>query len=483
MKVFISYTHDSPTHDARVLALSNALREQAGLNCDIDQYHSNQSWPTWMEERLEWADRVIVVCSQTYLNRWNRNEKPGVGLGAKWESFLIKQDLYELTDLNEKFIPVVFCSDDLQYIPKPLRDVTRINIGPHLEGFDTLRNRVLGIPSAAKPPVRTSLLPISCAPDFFSDSSRGDVGARDAIFEFGLRDEPEELFTNLFPVSYPDQIYHMKTTRNVKQFLTKYEALCQTNSVMKPSHNFLILNAKKGAALYSFTKFESPIWNELQRTGEVHPQGVFPTNKWAASNNQGDKSNFIKLLNRALTHLCENNGTRYRISRSNKMECHLFAYDGTKEEGKISTLAIRSNAPRTVYKAIKHKKADGTEEIQHWKHVAFRHRFLRIAETWHIILTPFWAFTSDGQHTPSPWQKISSFNMQKPEKNRAVLGHIAFWASVLCHEDDMLGNERSFSLHRPQTLQVTPSIQDAAWVQVADANDKAEFEEEKGLLL
>ncbi len=37
LKVFISYTHDSPEHSRRVLSLSNWLRHE-GFDCDIDQY-------------------------------------------------------------------------------------------------------------------------------------------------------------------------------------------------------------------------------------------------------------------------------------------------------------------------------------------------------------------------------------------------------------------------------------------------------------
>ena len=116
IKVFISYTHDSPDHDSRVLSLSNALR-QLGFDSDLDQYHINERWPHWMEERIDWADFVVIVCTETYLRRWKLEETPGIGLGAQWESLLARQLLYESPRRNDKFVPVIFSSTDQQFIP------------------------------------------------------------------------------------------------------------------------------------------------------------------------------------------------------------------------------------------------------------------------------------------------------------------------------------------------------------------------------
>jgi hypothetical protein len=39
-RVFISYTHDSPEHKDRILALSDRLRQE-GVDCSIDQYEQS----------------------------------------------------------------------------------------------------------------------------------------------------------------------------------------------------------------------------------------------------------------------------------------------------------------------------------------------------------------------------------------------------------------------------------------------------------
>jgi SEFIR domain len=45
-KVFISYSHDSPEHEQRVLELAERLRAD-GINCTIDQYvvAPAEGWP------------------------------------------------------------------------------------------------------------------------------------------------------------------------------------------------------------------------------------------------------------------------------------------------------------------------------------------------------------------------------------------------------------------------------------------------------
>ena len=71
-KVFISYSHNSPEHSERVLALSNRLLA-LGVDAELDRYHVRppQGWPHWCEEQLrpETSSFVLVVCTPTYRAR------------------------------------------------------------------------------------------------------------------------------------------------------------------------------------------------------------------------------------------------------------------------------------------------------------------------------------------------------------------------------------------------------------------------------
>src|ERR1022692_432579 len=100
-KVLISYTHDSPDHMDRVLALSNRMR-QHGIDCQIDQYEESpeQGWPQWCEDQIEEARFVLVACTETYLRRFKRREEPAKGLGGTWEGHIITQELYNAQGKN-----------------------------------------------------------------------------------------------------------------------------------------------------------------------------------------------------------------------------------------------------------------------------------------------------------------------------------------------------------------------------------------------
>ena len=168
MRVFISYSHDSPEHDARVLDLSNRLRTESGIECRIDQYEVSppEGWPKWMVRQVAESDFVLVVCTETYLKRVEGKESSGRGLGVRWESTLIYQVLYDAGAENTKFVPVVFCENDLRFIPTPLRGATRINMGES-DGYQRLVRRLYNIPPAAAPPVGTPLQALPARPEFF----------------------------------------------------------------------------------------------------------------------------------------------------------------------------------------------------------------------------------------------------------------------------------------------------------------------------
>src|SRR6266480_2693467 len=106
-KVFLSYSHDSPEHADRVLALSDRLRAD-GIDCVLDQYEDSfpEGFPRWMERQIRAADFVLMICTPTYYRRVMGEEKPSIGHGVAWESTLIYQYIYNAGTSNARFIPV-----------------------------------------------------------------------------------------------------------------------------------------------------------------------------------------------------------------------------------------------------------------------------------------------------------------------------------------------------------------------------------------
>ena len=115
-RVLISYSHDSPAHEARVLALADRLRDD-GVDAILDQYEPfpPQGWIQWMNQQV-W----------TRSSSWWSAPKPTAGVpgrrarcwpGATYESQIVQQLLYNDSGLNEQFIPVVLTEEDRAAYP------------------------------------------------------------------------------------------------------------------------------------------------------------------------------------------------------------------------------------------------------------------------------------------------------------------------------------------------------------------------------
>src|SRR3990172_4482659 len=150
-KVFISYSHDSPEHAERVLTLSDRLR-QDGIDSHIDQYEVSppEGWPRWMENKIEWADFVLVVCTETYQQRFKGKAPAGQGKGVKWEGAILTQELYDAGAQNTRFIPVVLSSEGTAHIPVVLRGQTYYDLSTD-NGYEALYRHLTGQPRIAKP--------------------------------------------------------------------------------------------------------------------------------------------------------------------------------------------------------------------------------------------------------------------------------------------------------------------------------------------
>jgi hypothetical protein len=122
-KALISYSHDSPQHARRVLALAERLRKD-GVDAQLDQYVAGtppRGWPRWMEDQLDSAQFVLVVCTETYHRCFHGREEPNKGKGADWEGSSIILELYNARSDTSKFVPVLFEPQDERFIPRPHR--------------------------------------------------------------------------------------------------------------------------------------------------------------------------------------------------------------------------------------------------------------------------------------------------------------------------------------------------------------------------
>lgn len=134
IKVFISYSHDSEEHLQRVLEFSDRLRDD-GVDCCFDQYVNgapHEGWQRWMEQQIEAADFVLIVCTPCYLQRFRGVDREG-GRGANFEGVIISQVLYDNFQKNTKFIPLIPDDGSLGDVPLMLKSGNTYKLGNEYE--------------------------------------------------------------------------------------------------------------------------------------------------------------------------------------------------------------------------------------------------------------------------------------------------------------------------------------------------------------
>jgi tetratricopeptide (TPR) repeat protein len=149
--LFISYSHDSPEHKDRILALADRLRQE-GVDCRIDQYEQSpeEGWPLWCERQIERSTFVLVICTEIYYRRFRGEEVPHKGLGGTWEGHIITQHLYNAQGKNRKFIPVTFSPEEFGFIPLPLQSATAYQLD---KDYEVLYRRLTGQLLISLPPL------------------------------------------------------------------------------------------------------------------------------------------------------------------------------------------------------------------------------------------------------------------------------------------------------------------------------------------
>lgn len=123
VRVFVSYAQENKPHQKQVTELVEYLRSN-GIDASFDRDVNGtpkKGWPHWMEDQIRSANYVLVVCTETYLRRYQQAEKPGKGKGAIWEGSIIRQEMYDNAGNNEKFAAVLFDSKDEAFKPQPLK--------------------------------------------------------------------------------------------------------------------------------------------------------------------------------------------------------------------------------------------------------------------------------------------------------------------------------------------------------------------------
>lgn len=149
-KVFISYSHDTLEHKKWVLELAIRLRNN-GIDAIIDQFElqAGDDVPHFMETNLSKADKIIMICTERYVEKANSGEG-GVG----YEKMIVTSNLLKRIDEN-KVIPIIRQSGETN-LPTFLSSKLYINFSKNDEyefSFDNLLRTIHRSPIFEKPPV------------------------------------------------------------------------------------------------------------------------------------------------------------------------------------------------------------------------------------------------------------------------------------------------------------------------------------------
>lgn len=149
-KVFISYSHDSQEHKKWVLDLATRLRN-TGVDANIDQWdlRPGDDLPAFMEKHLAQADRILMICTDRYVEKANLGHG-GVG----YEKMIITADLLKHIDSN-KVIPLIRQAGT-HHVPTFLKSKLYLDFSDSSDfefSFDELVRAIHNAPLFVKPPV------------------------------------------------------------------------------------------------------------------------------------------------------------------------------------------------------------------------------------------------------------------------------------------------------------------------------------------
>ena len=187
-RVFISYSHDSAEHKGWVLEFATTLRNR-GVDAVLDQWDlkPGDDLPHFMETELARCDYVIMVCTETYV------EKANAGQGSVgYKKMIVTSSLLSKID-NNIIIPIVRQTSSTT-LPTFLKSKVYINFSNDSEveyALDELLRAILNAPLFEKPEIGANpFTPLAGSkPDRTADGLKAAMLVAAAAFEKCPRDQ------------------------------------------------------------------------------------------------------------------------------------------------------------------------------------------------------------------------------------------------------------------------------------------------------
>lgn len=152
--VFISYSHDSQAHKQWVLDFAVRLRA-SGIDAVLDQWElgPGSDLPHFMEQNLARATRVIMICTERYVEKANA----GAG-GVGYEKMIVTGDL--LKQIGSKRVIPIVRQAGTALLPTFLGTKMYVDLSTEElfeSGIDEVLRDLLDAPLFVKPDIGTTL--------------------------------------------------------------------------------------------------------------------------------------------------------------------------------------------------------------------------------------------------------------------------------------------------------------------------------------
>lgn len=163
--VFVSWAHSQKGWTRQeiqfwqesVATLASTLRQRFGIDADVDLFHLDEmvDWTRFGQLSVEKADRVIVVLSQSWAERWSGKNVATEGAGAAREADTL-HGLFskDQSAWQSKIIVAVLPGVDDSILPLDMDRVPRVKIDPSdVDSYEDLLRLLTGQPRYRKPPL------------------------------------------------------------------------------------------------------------------------------------------------------------------------------------------------------------------------------------------------------------------------------------------------------------------------------------------
>jgi hypothetical protein len=284
-KVFISYSHDTDAHKDWVLALATRLVAN-GVDVVLDQWDLTlgSDLPRFMEKGLTSVQRVLAVCTETYVTKANEG-RGGVGYEKMILTAQLMQDIS-----SDRIIPVIRNNSVASLVPTFLLSRVYIDFRDdltHEARYAELLRDIHGQQIKPRPPLGSNpfeSLPKAISPlisfgperyvspamsgtitfDYSNNNGRYVLGAGDMAFETAWSRGGN---TSIHAYTDPPSIRSVALAFNAKEINEISDATSyDTSSRVRTPHVGEIVIWQNTAGYYLATKVE-----KLQSRGHGYP--------------------------------------------------------------------------------------------------------------------------------------------------------------------------------------------------------------------